>query len=74
MSKSKTYNSSHTSCTKALNQGRYTWRHDSVLKSLYSQLKSLLVPSAIMYADIPGLRFDDSPQAIQYHPQSSSLL
>ena len=33
------------------------------MKSLYSQLKSLLVPSAIMYADIPGLRFYDSPQA-----------
>ncbi len=31
-----------------------------MIELVYSQLKNLLVPSAIMYADIQGLRFDDS--------------
>ena len=49
------------SCTEALSQGRYTWRHDSVLKCLCNSLKGYLDQSVVMYADIPGYRFHDAP-------------
>jgi hypothetical protein len=49
-------------CPVSLNQGRYTWRHDSVLR----QLVSLLLPHLpnyefSLYADQPGHRAVDNP-------------
>ena len=50
-------------CPASLNQGRYTWRHDSVLRCLYNTLRSHFLPDAEIYADLPGLRASDSPPA-----------
>ena len=41
-------------CKQALEDGRYTWRHDSVLLKLVGKLKCLL-PSSTLYADLPNL-------------------
>ena len=43
-------------CKTALNQARYTWRHNSVLKTIASShLQSVLTPlNASLYLDIPG--------------------
>ena len=42
-------------CKTALNQARYTWRHNSVLKTIASHLQSVLTPlNASLYVDIPG--------------------
>ena len=41
-------------CKTALNQARYTWRHNSVLKTIASHLQSVLTPlNASLYVDIP---------------------
>ena len=56
-----------SSCSEALSQGRYTWRHDSVLKCLCNSLKGFLDQSVVMYADIPGHRFDDAPPSTIPH-------
>ena len=53
-------------CSTALNQGRYTWRHDSVLSHLVKILKSHLPSDNIIYADLPGYRASDTPLA-QFH-------
>ncbi len=37
-----------------LNQGRYTWRHNSVLNKLFGTLKSLIPDSIKIYCDLPG--------------------
>ena len=42
-------------CKTALNQARYMWRHNSVLKTIASHLQSVLTPlNASLYVDIPG--------------------
>ena len=42
-------------CKTALNQARYTWQHNSVLKTIASHLESVLTPlNASLYVDIPG--------------------
>ena len=41
-------------CPVALNQGRYTWRHDSVLAYIVSFLSPLLDDDQTLYADLPG--------------------
>ena len=42
-------------CKTALNQARYTWRHNSLLKTVASHLQSVLIPlNASLYVDIPG--------------------
>ena len=46
----------------ALNQGRYTWRHDSVLAYIVSFLSPLL-DDQTLYADLPGHRASDAPLA-----------
>ena len=51
------------SCVSALNQGRYTWRHDSVLSCIVSWLTPTLGEDKCMYADLPGHRASDSPPA-----------
>ena len=48
-------------CSTALNQGQYTWRHDSVLSHLVKILKSHLPSDNIIYADLPGYRASDNP-------------
>ena len=48
---------------KALSQGRYTWRHDSVLSCLISSVRQKVPPQFKLYADLPGLRACDSPPA-----------
>ena len=39
-------------CKTYLEQGRYTWRHNSILNFLATSLKA--VNESIIYADIPG--------------------
>ena len=41
-------------CPVALNQGRYTWRHDSVLSHITNIIKSQTTSSTQIFADIPG--------------------
>ena len=50
-------------CVSALNQGRYTWRHDSVLSCIASWLTPTLGEDKCMYADLPGHRASDSPSS-----------
>ena len=50
-------------CTAALSQGRYTWRHDSILSHLVKALQRHLSANASLYADLPGYRYSDSPLA-----------
>ena len=38
----------------ALDQGRYTWRHDSVLLSIASTIRDYLGAGFAIYADLPG--------------------
>ena len=49
-------------CPKALEDGRYTWRHDKILLLLIHFLKEFN-PSSSVFADIPEFRAHDSPQA-----------
>ena len=50
-------------CPEALNQGRFTWRHDSVLKCLLSQTVSKIDDYTEIFADLPGKCASDSPPA-----------
>ena len=50
-------------CVSALNQGRDTWRHDSVLSCIVSWLTPTLGEDKCMYADLPGHQASDSPPA-----------
>ena len=43
-----------TGCPVAIDQGRYTWRHDSVLQVLVHRLQQHLPDSFKLYADLPG--------------------
>ena len=43
-----------TRCSVTLDQGRYTWRHDSVLQVLIHGLQQHLPDSFNLYADLPG--------------------
>ena len=50
-----------SNCPTSLQQGRYTWRHDSALKILASGIKTILHPQARLIADLPNLRATDNP-------------
>ena len=50
-------------CPSALTQGRYTYRHNQVLDCLFTELSKVLTDQCIVYADLPGRRASDSPQA-----------
>ena len=50
-------------CATALNQGRYTWSHDSVLQSIAKALIIALNKRGKLYADLPGLRASNNPPA-----------
>ena len=41
-------------CSTALTQGRYTWRHNSVLTSIIDLVKPHLKDGLILYSDMPG--------------------
>ena len=43
-----------SNCGTALDQGRYTWRHNSVLKTVIEAINPLLDPAFCLYSDIPG--------------------
>ena len=43
-------------CVKALNDGRYTWRHDSVLYTIMYYVKQLVVKGFEIYADLEGYK------------------
>ena len=45
-------------CTVALNQGRFTWRHDSVLHHLTKVIKTLTTCGTEVFADLPNLRIN----------------
>ena len=53
-----------SNCPTALTQGRYTWRHDSTLKSLTYGLKKSL---SKLFADLPTLRVVDNPNHLLFH-------
>ena len=42
-------------CSDALDQGRYTWRHNSVLNTIIKLVSPLLDPTYRLYSDLPGL-------------------
>ena len=50
-------------CQEALIQGRYTWRHDSVLNCLLSNVRETLSATSHLHADIPTWRASESPPA-----------
>ena len=50
-----------TGCSIALDQGRYTLRHDSVLQVLVRNFKKDLPPCYKIYADLPGHQASVSP-------------
>ena len=50
-------------CPSALTQGHYTYRHNQVLGNLITELSKVLADQCRIYADLPGLRASDSPQA-----------
>ena len=51
-----------SACPEALEQGRYTWRHDSVLQSLVRSLEKAL-PIGQIYADLDNMRAQEHPPA-----------
>ena len=44
-----------SNCQVALDQGRFTWRHNSVLSNIISLVKPSLAPGMRLYSDLPGL-------------------
>ena len=61
-------------CQTALAQGRFTWRHDSVLNKLVNMTQPLIPSSCQIYADIPSWRASDSPPATLPNNISTSTL
>ena len=43
-------------CNVALNQGRFTWRHDSVLLQIASTVKSLVTEGTEVFSDLPAFK------------------
>ena len=60
-------------CSVALDQGRYTWRHDSVLQVFVRSLLKDLSPSSKLYADLPGHLASESPPSTIPSNLSTSL-
>ena len=50
-------------CQTALTQGRYTWRHDSILYELVSTLQRNVPEGSNVYADLNGFRASSNPPA-----------
>ena len=51
-----------SACPEVLEQGRYTWRHNSVLQSLVRSLEKAL-PNGQIYADLDNMRAQEHPPA-----------
>ena len=45
-------------CTVALNQGRFSWRHDSVLLQISKVVKSLATRGTEVFSDLPGFQIN----------------
>ena len=50
----QTLNHVLSSCTVSLNQGRFTWRHDSVLKTVFAFISGKVCDGFSLFADIAG--------------------
>ena len=50
-------------CPTSLNQGRLTWRHDSVLPKIVQGITPVLSEGDTLYADLQGYRACDNPPA-----------
>ena len=48
-------------CPVALNQLRYTWKHDSVLKIIDAFVRPQLSTEEMLYTDLPGLKAQENP-------------
>ena len=57
----------------ALDQGNYTWHHDSVLQAFVHNLQKVLPPCYKQYADLPGYFASVSPPST-IPPNFSSFL
>ena len=45
-----------SNCSVALDQGRFTWRHNSVLSSIIELIRPLLHDGFSLYSDLPGFQ------------------
>ena len=45
-----------SNCNTALTQGRYTWRHKSVLNTMINLVRPHLKEGMVLYSDMPGLQ------------------
>ena len=45
-----------SNCNVSLDQGRYTWRHDSVLRTIINLISPRLKTGFTLYSDMPGLQ------------------
>ena len=43
-----------SNCSTSLDQGRYTWRHDSVLTSIITLIRPQLYDGMVLYSDMAG--------------------
>ena len=43
-----------SNCRISLDQGRYTWRHNSVLSNIISLIRPVFSPGFHLYSDLPG--------------------
>ena len=48
-------------CPVALNQSRYTWRHDSVLRKIDQSIRPQLSADESLYTDLRGLKAQKNP-------------
>ena len=62
-----------TGCSTALDQGRHTWCHDSVLQVFVQGIQQDLQPCYKLYADLPGHLASISPPSTVPSSLSSSL-
>ena len=46
-------------CSVALKQQRFTWRHDSILQHITSEIKKLAPSSVEIFCDLPGKKFTE---------------
>ena len=45
-----------SNCSISLDQGRYTWRHDSVLSSIIKIVRPRLLHDFVLFSDMPGFQ------------------
>ena len=45
-----------SNCSVALDQGRYTWRHNSVLSSIINVIRPKLLDGMVLYSDMEGFQ------------------